>query len=67
MKRTKNKIINQRLSNYPCSDYLHNALHFIANGKPQVAYDEVCWAIIKSGGTLTYEEEQLRSDVENKA
>ena len=63
MKRIKNKIINRRLNSYPCSDYLHNALYFIANGKPEVAYDEICWVIIKSGGSLSDEEQQLRSDV----
>lgn len=52
----KNNIFND----YPCSDYLHNALHFIAQGKIDVAYDEICHAIISSGGELTEEEQKFR-------
>lgn len=50
----------EKLRNYPCSDYLHNALRFISEGKSQVAYDEICHAIIRSGGCLTEEEEYNR-------
>ena len=50
----------EKLRNYPCSDYLHNALRFISEGKPQVAYDEICHAIIRSGGCLAEEEEHNR-------
>lgn len=60
MKLFKNKYINRLLNNYPCSDYLHNALRFIADGKPQVAYDEICNAIIRSGGSLSEDEKQFR-------
>ena len=55
--------LNRKLSNYPCDAYLHNALFFITNGKPEVAYDEICWAIMKSGGTLTAEEEKWRCEL----
>ena len=48
------------LNEYPCSDYLHNALHFLRQGKVDVAYDEICWAITKSGGELTEEESEFR-------
>ena len=51
---------DELLSRYPCSVYLHNALRFISEGKPQVAYDEICHAIIRSGGSLTEQEERDR-------
>ena len=47
----------------PCSDYLHNALRFIEQGNADVAYDEICYAIIKSGGKLTESEEEYRKKV----
>lgn len=41
-----NRIIENRLLNdYPCSDYLHNALRFLRQGNIDVAYD----VIIRSG------------------
>lgn len=45
-------------SEYPCDVYLHNALRFIKDGKPDVAYEEICWAIVKSGGELSDEEKE---------
>ena len=56
MKWKKNLKTNKQLSQYPCIDYLHNALRFIAEGKPEIAYSEICNAITKSGGELTGEE-----------
>lgn len=54
----KKKVLTEsRLAEYPCDYLLHNALRFINDGKPQVAYSEICYAIIKSGGEL-YEEER---------
>ena len=53
----KDKVFND----YPCSDYLHNALHFISQGKIDAAYDEICHAIIRSGGKLTEEEQEFRN------
>lgn len=53
----KNKVFND----YPCSDYLHNALHFISQGKTDAAYDEICHAIIRSGGKLTKDEQYFRN------
>lgn len=50
----KNKIFN---------DYLHNALHFISQGKIDVAYDEICHAIIRSGGKLTKDEQYFRNNM----
>ena len=62
-KRSENQKINAELKSYPCSDYLHNALRFISNGQPEVAYDEICCAIIRSGGSLTESEEKNRKDL----
>ena len=56
---------NALINAYPCSDYLHNALRLIAYDKPQVAYEEICWAIRRSGGELTEEEQQYLSEVQN--
>ena len=56
-----NQIIKNRLLNdYPCSDYLHNALRFLREGNVDAAYDEICHAIIRSGGKLTEEEQEFR-------
>lgn len=54
--------LNRKLSSYPCDVYLHNALLFIVNGVPECAYEEICWAIMKSGGTLTAQEEEWRRE-----
>ena len=43
-------------SEYPCVDYLHNALRFLSNGEPDVAYEEICHALIRSGAELQPEE-----------
>ena len=37
-------------SEYPCSVYLHNALRFITDKQPDIAYEEICYALLKSGG-----------------
>lgn len=54
--RDKNKIKDKMFSEYPCSDYLHNALHFISEGKYDVAYDEICHALLRAGDKLTENE-----------
>ena len=41
----------------PCVDYLHNALRFIKDNKLNQAYEEICFAILKSNGILTKEEQ----------
>ena len=51
--KNKNKAINQKLSTYPCVNYLHNALRFVLENKTDVAYTEICYAIMKSGADLT--------------
>ncbi len=49
----KNKAANSKLSTYPCVNFLHNALRFICENKTDVAYTEICYAIMKSGADLT--------------
>lgn len=58
--RNKNKIkaINYELSTYPCVDYLHNALRFILENETDVAYTEICHAIMRSGADLTETEKE---------
>ena len=63
MRRIENKKTNKLLNDYPCSDFLHNALRFISQGKSDVAYDEICHAIIKCGGELTEREKEFRKRV----
>lgn len=52
-RRKKNK-----LSEYPCEDYLHNALRFLANGNTDSAYTEICFAMMKAGAELREEEKR---------
>ena len=56
--KNKNKEINKKLSTYPCVNYLHNALRFILENKTDVAYSEICYAIMRSGAELTETEKQ---------
>lgn len=60
--RNRNKKINTKLKEYPCENYLHNALYFLSADKPDAAYMEICFAICKSGGTLI-EREKERFDI----
>lgn len=55
-KTIKDKCNTKLLGKYPCDSYLRNALHFIANGEQESAYEEICYAIIRSGGELSDEE-----------
>ncbi len=64
------KIINKifkrkdnKLNQYPCDAYLCNALQFIKDGKYYTAYSEICYAIIKSGGKLTEEQEKIFKNI----
>lgn len=50
--RHKDYIANSFFSSYPCIDFLRNALHWIEEGKPDVAYTEICFAIMKAGISL---------------
>ena len=56
--KNKNKAINQKISTYPCVDLLHNALRFILENETDVAYTEICYAIMKSGADLTETEKE---------
>ena len=46
------KHMGQHLREYPCSEFLYNALRFIKFGNLDAAYEEVCWAIMRSGCEL---------------
>ena len=50
---------DNKLNQYPCNVYLQNALRFITEKEYDTAYSEICWAIIKSGGNLTEEQEKI--------
>ena len=57
-KNKKDKVFSQ----YPCSVYLHNALRFLSEKNFDVAYEEICYALLKSGDELSAEEEtQLKN------
>ncbi len=51
-KKQNDKVFSQ----YPCSVFLHNALRFISEGKADVAFEEICWALIRGGDELSKEE-----------
>lgn len=55
-KNKKDKIFSE----YPCSVYLHNALRFITNNEPEVAYEDICHALMKAGDELSDEEKRER-------
>lgn len=55
---------NNRLKEYPCDIYLHNALECLMEGKVNLAYSEICWAIHKSFGELSKEEKQHWEKIE---
>lgn len=58
IRRAKEKRRDRIISEYPCIDFLHNALHFLKSEKPEVAYSEICHAIIRSGAELNREEKE---------
>lgn len=55
-----------KFADYPCSVYLHNALWFISEGKSNAAYEEICWAILKSGGKLTDDERKKFDEISSR-
>lgn len=64
------KIINKifkrkdkKLNQYPCNIFLQNALELITVKEYAMAYSEICWAIIKSGGKLTEEQEKIFKNI----
>lgn len=46
------KFKKEKLNEYPCDIYLKNALRLIRARDFDSAYSEICFAIIKSGGSL---------------
>ena len=61
-KKQKDKIFSQ----YPCSCFLHNALRFISEGETDIAYEEICWALMKSGEELSPEERTIFEKLREK-
>lgn len=66
LKRIKQKQKDKVFSDYPCSVYLHNALRFIADKKSDVAYEEICNALLRSGDKLTSVEEKMFKEIREK-
>ena len=69
MDKVINKIFKRKdnkLNQYPCNVYLQNALYFIENKEYDIAYSEICWAIIKSGGKLTEKQENIFRDIDKR-
>lgn len=58
-RKMKQKSKDRIFSEYPCADFLHNTLHFLARNKPEVTYGEICYALLKSGNKLTDEEQKI--------
>lgn len=46
------KHMGQHLREYPCSEFLYDALYYIKIGDLDAAYEEICWAIMRSGCEL---------------
>lgn len=66
IERYKQKQEDAIFSVYPCSVYLHNALRVIRNGKSDVAYIEICHALLRSGDKLSSEEEAMFKQIQEK-
>ena len=62
----KNKRKDKIFSKYPCVDYLHNALEFISDDKPDVAYEEICWALLKASCKLSDKEQKTFNDIRER-
>lgn len=60
--KSKYKIFSQ----YPCVVYLHNALRFIDEKNLDVAYEEICYALLKSGNKLSVEEKTKFENIQKK-
>lgn len=52
------------LRSYPCDVFLHNALRYINEGKSNLAYEEICYAITKSGGALSDNERKKLHEIQ---
>ena len=53
-RKMKQKSKDRIFSEYPCADFLHNALHFLARNKPEVTYGEICYALLKTELTVSH-------------
>lgn len=63
----KKKVVKKSLlKKYPCQCHLRNALYLIDINKPNLAYEEICYAIMKSGGELTPWEMKIFNELVNK-
>jgi len=60
-KRKDNK--DNEFNKYPCNVYLQNALQLIVDRKYDIAFAEICWAIIKSGGKLTKDQKEIFKNI----
>lgn len=58
--------MNKVFSKYPCSVYLHNALRFILDNKADIAYEEICRALLKAGDELSIEEKKMLDQIREK-
>lgn len=64
--RSIDKKKDKIFSEYPCSCYLHNALRFICDGEYEVAYEEICHALLRSGDKLTECERKIFDQIRGK-
>lgn len=61
-RKQKDKVFSE----YPCSDYLHNALKFLSDNEPNVAYEEICHALLRAGDKLSDKEKETFENIRNK-
>ena len=52
MFKIKSKREDRRMGEYPCIDYVNNAMRYLMHDPPlvEVALEELYWAVTKSGG-----------------
>lgn len=58
-RKMKQKSKDRIFSEYSCSVILHHALYLLLRNYPDVAYAEICYALLKSGVKLTDEEQKI--------
>ena len=64
--RVRVKRKDRIFSKYPCKYYLHNALIFISDNEPDIAYTEICYALFKAGEELSDEEKEMFKKIREK-
>ena len=67
MFKFKCKENNAIFSDYPCSYFLHNALRFLKEDRPDIAYTEICYALLHAGDKLSDDEKNTFEYIKNKA